>query len=298
VAITRVLLLLGSVLIVSSATTPSHHAVHALAPQAAVATKQVTSQFTVTLPQEDAELLMDERIVNGAGGTRTFSSPPLHPGDTYTYTFTAKWAPNTYTNMTRSRKVSFRAGDPVTLDLSVDDPSDRVRVIYVPTPDDIAAEMVKLAGVTANDVAFEPGCGDARITIAAVKGGAKRGVGIDIDPDRVTESRANVEKAGLASKIEIRLGDALDIRDLSAATVVFLYMGDHFNLLIRPILWRELPVGARVVSHRFTMGDWQPDKTVSVTSNEGGEYELHLWTVTAEVKRRAAKGDVAAAFAP
>jgi precorrin-6B methylase 2 len=194
--------------------------------------------------------------------------------------------------------VSFRAGDPVTLDLSVDDPSDRVRVIYVPTPDDIAAEMVKLAGVTANDVAFEPGCGDARITIAAVKGGAKRGVGIDIDPDRVTESRANVEKAGLASKIEIRLGDALDIRDLSAATVVFLYMGDHFNLLIRPILWRELPVGARVVSHRFTMGDWQPDKTVSVTSNEGGEYELHLWTVTAEVKRRAAKGDVAAAFAP
>jgi uncharacterized protein (TIGR03000 family) len=299
VVITRVLLLLGSVLIVSSATSPSHYAIHALAPQAAAAAaKQVTSQFTVTLPQEDAELLMDERIVNGAGGTRTFSSPPLHPGDTYTYTFTAKWAPNTYTNMTRSRKVSFRAGDPVTLDLSVDDPSDRVRVIYVPTPDDIAAEMVKLAGVTANDVAFEPGCGDARITIAAVKGGAKRGVGIDIDPDRVTESRANVEKAGLASKIEIRLGDALDIRDLSAATVVFLYMGDHFNLLIRPILWRELPVGARVVSHRFTMGDWQPDKTVSVTSNEGGEYELHLWTVTAEVKRRAAKGDVAGAFAP
>jgi uncharacterized protein (TIGR03000 family) len=291
-------LLLGSVLIVCSATTPSHHAVHAAAPQAAAAAKQVTSQFTVTLPQEDAELLMDERIVNGAGGTRTFSSPPLHPGDTYTYTFTAKWAPNTYTNMTRSRKVSFRAGDPVKLDLSVDDPSDRVRVIYVPTPDDIAAEMVKLAGVTANDVAFEPGCGDARITIAAVKGGAKRGVGIDIDPERVTESRANVEKAGLANKIEIRLGDALDIRDLSAATVVFLYMGDHFNLLIRPILWRELPVGARVVSHRFTMGDWQPDKTVSVTSNEGGEYELHLWTVTAEVKRRAAKGDVAATSAP
>jgi uncharacterized protein (TIGR03000 family) len=298
VAITRALLLLGSVLIVSSATTPSHRAVHAAAPQGAAAAKQVTSQFTVTLPQEDAELLMDERIVNGAGGTRTFSSPPLHPGDTYTYTFTAKWAPNTYTNMTRSRKVSFRAGDPVKLDLSVDDPSDRVRVIYVPTPDDIAAEMVKLAGVTANDVAFEPGCGDARITIAAVKGGAKRGVGIDIDPERVTESRANVEKAGLANKIEIRLGDALDIRDLSAATVVFLYMGDHFNLLIRPILWRELPVGARVVSHRFTMGDWQPDKTVSVTSNEGGEYELHLWTVTAEVKRRAAKGDVAATSAP
>ena len=186
----------------------------------------------------------------------------------------------------------------MTLDLSVEDPTDRVRVIYVPTPDDIAAEMVKLAGVTANDVAFEPGCGDARITIAAVKGGAKRGVGIDIDPDRVTESRANVKQAGLDNKIEIRLGDALDIRDLSTATVVFLYMGEHFNMLIRPILWRELPVGARIVSHRFTMGDWNPDKTVTVASSGGGDYDLHLWTITQDVKRRVAKGRGAETFAP
>jgi uncharacterized protein (TIGR03000 family) len=284
-------LVLGGVLLSSSASAPTHVTVLAAPQAAAAATKQVTSQITVTLPQEDAELLMEEETVNGVGGTRHFTSPPLRPGDTYTYTFTAKWAPNTYTNMTRSRKVSFRAGDPVTLDLSVDDPSDRVRVIYVPTPDDIAAEMVKLAGVTTTDVAFEPGCGDARITIAAVKGGAKRGVGIDIDPERVAESRENVKKAGLDNKIEIRLGDALDIRDLSTATVVFLYMGDHFNMLIRPILWRELPVGARIVSHRFMMGDWQPDKTVTVTSTEGGDYDLHLWTVTAEVKRRAAQGD-------
>ncbi len=249
--------------------------------------------MTVTLPQEDAELVVEGRVINGTGSRRSFQSPPLHPGDTYEYTFTTEWAPNTYTNMIRSRTVVFRAGAPVTLDLSVDAPTDRVRVIYVPTPDDIAAEMVKLAGVTAKDVAFEPGCGDARITIAAVKGGARRAVGIDIDEERVIESRANVKAAGLADKIEIRLGDALDIKDLSAASVVFLYMGDHFNMLIRPILWRELPVGARVVSHRFTMGDWEPDTTVTVTSNEGGEYDLHLWTVTADVKRRLAKGDEA-----
>ena len=105
------------------------------------------------------------------------------------------------------------------------------------------------------------------------KAGARKGVGIDIDPDRVADSRAKVKEAGLEDKIEIRLGDALDIGDLSAATVVFLYMGDHFNLLIRPILWRELKVGARVVSHRFTMGDWKPDKTVAVSSDEGGEYQ-------------------------
>ena len=78
--------------------------------------------------------------------------------------------------------------------------------------------------------------------------------------------------------------DASEI--LSEASVVFLYMGDHFNLLIRPHLWRELKVGARVVSHRFTMGDWKPDKTVSVPGYEIPEYEVHLWTVTEEIKRK------------
>ena len=106
--------------------------------------------------------------------------------------------------MTRTRTVSFRAGDRVALDLSVDDPTDRVRVIYVPTPADVADEMVRLAGVGSSDVVFEPGCGDARITIAAVKGGARRGVGIDIDAERVTESKANVKAAGLDGKIDIR----------------------------------------------------------------------------------------------
>ena len=146
--------------------------------------------------------------------------------------------------------------------------------------------MIKLAGVGPTDVVFEPGCGDARITIAAVKAGARKGVGIDIDPDRVAESRKLVKDAGLENRIEIRQGDALDIRDLSEATVVFLYMGDHFNLLIRPHLWRELKVGARVVSHRFTMGDWKPDRTVSVGIDDSPEYELHLWTVTEELKRK------------
>jgi tRNA A58 N-methylase Trm61 len=159
-------------------------------------------------------------------------------------------------------------------------------VVYVPTPDDIAVEMVKLAGVNATDVVYEPGCGDARITMAAVRAGARRGIGIDIDPERVAESRANVAAAGLADRIEIRLGDALDIPDLSEATVVMLYMGDHFNLLLRPSLWRQLPVGARVVSHRFLMGDWPPDKTLKVSASEGGDYDLHLWTITEEIKKK------------
>ena len=286
-AITRVLLVLSGVFLFGMRSLASPDASALFLEQAAsAAPARVTSRISVTLPQESAELVVEGKPVSVTGITREFDSAPLARGGTQRYTFTATWQPNTYTTMTRTRTVSFRAGDRVALDLSVDDPTDRVRVIYVPTPADVADEMVRLAGVGASDVVFEPGCGDARITIAAVKGGARRGVGIDIDADRVTESKANVKAAGLDGKIEIRLGDALDIKDLSSATVVFLYMGDHFDMLIRPNLWRELKVGARVVSHRFTMGDWKPDKTVTVTSADGGEYELHLWTITEEVKRR------------
>jgi uncharacterized protein (TIGR03000 family) len=253
---------------------------------AASAAARVTSRITVTVPQAETELVVDDKTIPGSGTSRTFETPPLEAGTTYRYTFTAQWQPNTYTTITRTKIVSFRAGDQVAVDLTIDDPSDRARVQYVPTPPDIADEMVKLAGVGAADVVYEPGCGDARITIAAVKAGARRGVCIDIDPDRVADARARVKEAGFEDKIEVRLGDALDISDLSAATVVLLYMGDHFNLLIRPILWRELKVGARVVSHRFTMGDWEPDKTLPVSSVEGGDYELHLWTVTEALKRK------------
>ena len=241
----------------------------------------------MTLPDADAELELDGKLVPGTGTTRTFETPALPRNGTQRAALTVRWKPNTYTNMTRTKTVSFRAGDAVTVDLSREDPGDRVRVIYVPTPQDIAEAMVKLAGVTASDVVFEPGCGDARITIAAIKMGARRGLCVDIDADRVEESRAKVKEAGLDSRIEVRHGDALDVHDLSDATVVLLYMGDHFDMLIRPVLWKQLKVGSRIVSHRFTMGDWKPDKTMTVSSAEGGDFELHLWTITEEVKRRA-----------
>ena len=133
-----------------------------------------------------------------------------------------------------------------------------------------------------------PGCGDARITIAAIRAGARRGICVDIEPSRVEDSRKKVKDAGLQDWIDVRLGDALDVHDLSEVTVVFLYMGDQFDLLIRPVLWRNLKVGSRVVSHRFTMGDWAPDRTVIVTTAEADDYFVHLWTVTEDVKRRLA----------
>ena len=252
----------------------------------ATAPAQVTTRVTVTLPQADAELTVDGEPIPGTGTSRTFETTALPRGGKQSQTFSVTWRPNTYTEMARTRVVAVRAGESLSVDLTREDPTDRVRVQYVPTPDNVAAAMVKLARVTSSDVVFEPGCGDARITIAAVQAGARRGVGIDIDPERVEESRAKVAEAGLDSKIEIRLGDALEIPDLSSATVVFLYMGDHFNMLIRPTLWKQLKVGARVVSHRFTMGDWPPDETISVDTDEFGQYQLHLWTITEELKRK------------
>jgi uncharacterized protein (TIGR03000 family) len=256
---------------------------------AAQAPSQVRTRLTVNVPHKETELEVEGKKIAGAGMSRDFQTPPLQAGKTFEYAFTIKWKPNNYTEITRTRNVRFKAGVTAVVDLTREDPNDRAKIRFVPTPDDIVNKMIELAGVTSNDVVYEPGCGDARITIAAVRSGAKRGVGIDIDPERVAESRANVKTAGLERKIEIRLGDALDIKDLSEATVVFLYMGEEFDMLLRPHLWRQLKVGTRIVSHRFKMGDWQPDKTVSVAGWDESEYLIHLWTITNEIKEKAAK---------
>jgi uncharacterized protein (TIGR03000 family) len=246
--------------------------------------RRLTSQVVVALPADDAELTVDNETIPGQGSSREFRTAPLDGGREHQSTFTVTWMPNSYTTMTRSKTVSFRPGETVRVDLAVEAPGDRVRVIYVPTPADVAEAMVDLAGVTRSDVVFEPGCGDARITIAAIRRGAQRGICVDIDGERARESQANVAAAGMADRIDVREGDALDVKDLANVSVVFLYMGDHFNMLIRPVLWRELKVGARVVSHRFGMGDWQPDRTI--TAGDGGFYELHVWTITEEIKRK------------
>jgi uncharacterized protein (TIGR03000 family) len=246
---------------------------------------QTRAVLTLIAPTYDTEIEIDGSPIAGSGNPRTFETVPLPPGREYRYTVIARWAPNTYTKMTRTKVVRFRAGDRLTIDLTADDPTDRVSVMYVPTPDFVVDAMIRIAGITANDVSYEPGVGDARITIAAVKAGAKRAVGIDLDPERVAESKTNVNAAGLADQIDIRLGDALEQPDLGSMTVVFLYMGDHFNMLIRPYLWKQLPIGARVVSHRFLMGDWKPDRTTTVTDEYGLTYEIHLWTITAAQKK-------------
>lgn len=132
---------------------------------------------------------------------------------------------------------------------------------------------------------YEPGCGDARVVIAAIKAGARKGLGVDIDPDLAEVAYAEVKAAGVEDKVEIRWGNALDV-DMSEATVVFLFMGEAFNLAMRPMLWTQLRVGARVVSNDFPMGDWKADRTLRVDT-PGRSYVLYLWTITQEIKRKA-----------
>ncbi len=258
-------------------------------PASAIQPKTVKSKIKVSVPSEDSELLIESKPTKTTGLTREYDTPELEAGKRYEYTFTARWRPNNYTVMTRPRTVQFTAGDEVAVDLTKDTDKDKAEIRYVPTPDDIVDEMIKLAKVTKDDVVFEPGCGDGRIVVASVKAGAKKGVGIDLDKDRVKESKAAVKAASLVDKIEIREGDALEVKDYADATVVMLYMGEEFNQLIRPTLLRDLKVGSRIVSHRFPMKDWKPDDTKKVTGQDGLDYEVHIWKVTEDAKKKFGK---------
>ncbi|QDU20863.1 TIGR03000 domain-containing protein [Urbifossiella limnaea] len=246
--------------------------------------KKVKSKLKVTVPQDDTELKIegkDTKTPDKNPAVREFETPEIDAGKLYEYTFSATWRPNNYTVLTRTKTVEFKGGDDVVADLTKVDPKvqDKAVIRWVPTPDDVVAEMVKLAGVKDGDVVYEPGPGDGRVLIAGVKAGAKKAVGIELDGKKVLEAKDNVKKAGLEKQITVIEGDALKDRDYSEASVVFLYMGNEFNNLLRPILARQLKPGTRIVSHRFILGDWAPDRSITVMGADGDEYRLHLWVV-------------------
>jgi uncharacterized protein (TIGR03000 family) len=243
--------------------------------------KDETVAVLVVKLVEDATLKVDGALTKQTGAERRFRTPPLKAGQKYTYTIEATWEPNNYTTITRSRKVTIEAGKTTTLDLTKDDPSkpDHIVIRYVPTPQSVVDAMLKLGKVGKDDVVFDLGCGDGRIVVTAVsKYGAKKGVGVDLDPKRIAESNANVKKAGVEGKVEIRKGDVMKVADLGQASVVCLYLADELNEQLRPILQKTLKPGSRIVSHRFLMGDWKPEKTEKMDV-DGEEYLIHLWTI-------------------
>lgn len=151
-------------------------------------------------------------------------------------------------------------------------------VPYVPTPPEVVEAMMKLGNVHRGDIHYDLGCGDGRIVVAAVKNGAARATGYDIDPERIKEANENAKQAGVTDKAKFVLGNLFDA-DFRDATVVTLYLLPDVNLKLRPKLLKDLKVGSRIVSHQFDMGDWQPDKTVEIDWRR-----VHMWTVTEKAK--------------
>ncbi len=194
--------------------------------------------------------------------------------------------PNTYTNIVRGREVALVEGKAIAVDFTKKEKTDSelIKPIYVPTPNAVVEEMCKLAKVGKGDVVYDVGCGDGRMVIMAVKKfGAKKGVGIDIREELVKKCKDNAKTEGVDDRTEFRAADATKIEDFSEASVVLLYLGDYLNLALRPTLQKTLKPGARVVSHRFLMGDWKPDRTVGLKAKNLSElpeeYKLHLWTI-------------------
>ena len=146
-------------------------------------------------------------------------------------------------------------------------------VVFVPTPPYVVDAMLKLAKVTANDVVYDLGSGDGRIVIAAAKTYGARGVGIDIDPERIREANANAKASGVADKVTFRNEDLFET-DISPATVVTLYLLPSLNARLAPKLMKDLKPGTRIVSHAFDMGDWKPQQTLTVSDRR-----IFFWTV-------------------
>jgi len=155
-------------------------------------------------------------------------------------------------------------------------------VPYVPTTEAAVQAMLKLAGVKKTDVVYDLGCGDGRIVIAAARNFGARGVGIDINPVRISEAKENARTAGVDKLVRFVENDLFQA-DIREATVVTLFLLPNINLKLRPKLLQELKPGTRIVSNTFDMDDWKPEKEVIVGDADGVEdplsRRLYLWTV-------------------
>ncbi|MGE0407319.1 MAG: cyclopropane-fatty-acyl-phospholipid synthase family protein [Candidatus Korobacteraceae bacterium] len=154
-------------------------------------------------------------------------------------------------------------------------------VVFVPTPYEAVNKMLDLAEVNKNSVVYDLGCGDGRIVVTAAKKFGARGVGIDIDPERIQESRENAKREGVTNRVEFREADLFET-DLSPATAVTLYLLPELNLRLRPRLLQQLKPGTPIVSHDFDMGDWKAEKTEYV-DGPVRRHTIYRWTVPQRV---------------
>ena len=155
-------------------------------------------------------------------------------------------------------------------------------VPYVPTPEKVVEEMLNLASVKKSDVVYDLGSGDGRIVITAARKYGVKGVGVDIDPERIAEANENARAAGVTHLVEFHKNDLFK-EDISQATVVTLYLLPQVNLRLKPKLFKELKPGTRIVSHSFDMGDWKPDQQLDVEGRK-----IYFWVIPAKEQEAAA----------
>ena len=246
----------------------------------------VRSKVKVNLPQADAELYIEDKLTKTTGQVREFETPETTPGQKYLYELRVVWKPNKFTTMTRTRTVKFVGGEEVAIDMTQALPTDRADSTVKAATDDAIAELVKAAEIGPRDIAFELKSTDARVLIAAVKAGAKRGVALQADAEKMKGPKAKVKAAELEGKIDLMPVDASECRDYADATVVFLNLGEEVNLALRPVLLRELKAGTRIVSYRYGLGDWKPTTTAKGVNSDGENYEIFSWIITEDDKKK------------
>jgi hypothetical protein len=156
----------------------------------------------------------------------------------------------------------------------------RLDVPFVPTPQQVVERMLQMAEVKSTDFVIDLGSGDGRIVITAAKKYGARGLGVDLNPERVREARANAEREGVTDKVEFRVQNLFET-DISPADVLTMYLLSTVNLQLKPRLLSDLRPGTRIVSHAFDLGDWQPDASDSVDGRQ-----VFFWVVPAKVEGR------------
>jgi len=154
----------------------------------------------------------------------------------------------------------------------------KLDVPYEPSSEEVVRTMLEIAQVGRDDLVYDLGCGDGRIVIAAAQKTGARGVGVDLDPERIKESLVNARKAKVTDRVEFFQQDLFQA-DIGKATVVMLYLWPEVNLKLRPKLLRELKPGTRVVSHSHDMGSWEPDQSITAA----GGHRVYFWVIPANV---------------
>lgn len=154
----------------------------------------------------------------------------------------------------------------------------RLDVPFVPTPTEVVDRMLALVEIKKGDFVMDLGSGDGRIAIAAVKRGADRALGVDIDPDRIREATENAKKEGVSDKVTFRQADLFKT-EIKDANVITMYLLTSVNLRLRPRLLDELRPGTRIVSHQFDLGEWEADQHEKI-----GHRDVYMWTVPAKVE--------------